>query len=294
MTITYVFSITFTKALGHEYPDNEELQAHFGTLFRSAFTLFGMTTLEWTETARLYLEKEPFLIVLTVLFVIITAFAILNVTVAVIVEHTIERGMANSDEKQERMEEELHKATSQIINIFRDSDQNGDGVMTKEEFQKAIANPQISRTLKELEIDFYDLEYLFDHLDLNRNGSISLNEFVQGTLQLRGPAKAKRLFELHCDVIREQSVTEKKLHEIRIKQGSSEEALKAVVSKQKDHDQAFKLLASRQESLSLRQDSFSQSLETSLGQMTEALNSLAEEVRKGQTTSKAPDKNLVV
>ena len=45
----------------------------------------------------------------------------------------------------------------------------GSGDMSRDEFRKVVSNPKIQRILRELELDAYDLEYLFDNLDVDRN-----------------------------------------------------------------------------------------------------------------------------
>jgi len=47
-----------------------------------------------------------------------------------------------------------------------------------------------------------ELSSLFDQIDINQDGTLSVVEFVQGVMQIRGPARARRLFELHCDFSR--------------------------------------------------------------------------------------------
>jgi len=59
------------------------------------------------------------------------------------------------------------------------------------------------------------LEYIFDHLDIDEDGKITLHEFVQGTLQLRGMARAKRVFEMHCDLVRESNIMHKQVNSIK-------------------------------------------------------------------------------
>lgn len=60
-----------------------------------------------------------------------------------------------------------------------------------------------------------NLEYIFDHLDIDEDGKITLHEFVQGVLQLRGHARAKRVFEMHCDLIRESNLINKQMSSMR-------------------------------------------------------------------------------
>merc|ERR1719174_2571112 len=99
-----------------------------------------------------------------------------------------------------------------MIKVFSDADVNADGKMSKEEWKKIVREPRIQHIFSGMDVMFDSveaLEYIFDRLDINEDGKITMHEFVQGVLQLRGRARAKRVFEMHCDVIREANINNK-------------------------------------------------------------------------------------
>jgi len=72
--------------------------------------------------------------------------------------------------------------------------------LTELELQSELQeNHEIKRVLSLMDVDILDMTNLFTQIDLNQNGRLNINQFIQGVLQLRGPARARRLFELHCD-----------------------------------------------------------------------------------------------
>eukprot|EP00746_Dinoflagellata_sp_MGD_P013452 gnl/MRDRNA2_/MRDRNA2_129073_c0_seq1.p1 gnl/MRDRNA2_/MRDRNA2_129073_c0~~gnl/MRDRNA2_/MRDRNA2_129073_c0_seq1.p1 ORF type:complete len:737 (-),score=132.86 gnl/MRDRNA2_/MRDRNA2_129073_c0_seq1:39-2249(-) len=227
--VIYVFAVFYTTVLGHGHADNEIIQIEFGTVTRSCFTLFAILTMEWVETAREIWEIEPSMVMVTMFYITLTAFAIMNVVVAVIVESTMQQAMSNNDDKQKQVEAEILSHTSKMTGVFMEADVDGSGDVTKEEFGKLLRSPKIQRVLRELELDAYDLEYLFDNLDIDKNGSISLPEFVQGTLQLRGTARAKRLFELHCDMVQQANAVNTQLDRLDENQTSVMEMMSSVL-----------------------------------------------------------------
>eukprot|EP00746_Dinoflagellata_sp_MGD_P016614 gnl/MRDRNA2_/MRDRNA2_137645_c0_seq1.p1 gnl/MRDRNA2_/MRDRNA2_137645_c0~~gnl/MRDRNA2_/MRDRNA2_137645_c0_seq1.p1 ORF type:complete len:576 (-),score=83.58 gnl/MRDRNA2_/MRDRNA2_137645_c0_seq1:31-1650(-) len=194
--VIYGFAIFYTQVL----QKHAELQPYFGSVIRSGFTLFAFVTLDWVNVTREVWRFEPFMVVTTIFFVTLCAFAIMNVVIAVIVESTIQQAMNQEDQKIKDIEQEMQKATADMVGVFLTADADGNGQMTKEEFSGVLQNSAVQRVLKCLDIDFHDLDYLFDTLDFDSNGYISLHEFVQGTLQIRGTARARRLFELYCAV----------------------------------------------------------------------------------------------
>jgi len=62
-----------------------------------------------------------------------------------------------------------------ISQAFSNIDINGDGLISKSEFLEMM--PIINSSLRR-----EDLEYLFERLDLNNSGSISLDEFRDNIL----------------------------------------------------------------------------------------------------------------
>ena len=82
MLIFFVFSVISTKLFAASFPD------WFGSIGASAYTLFQVMTLEsWSMgIVRPVMEVYPFAWVLFVPFIILTAFAVLNLFIGVIVD----------------------------------------------------------------------------------------------------------------------------------------------------------------------------------------------------------------
>lgn len=81
LLIFYVFSVMATKLYGNAAPEL------FGTLGRSAFSLFQVMTLEgWAEIAEEVMKTHPGAIVFFVAYILITSFAILNLFIGIIVD----------------------------------------------------------------------------------------------------------------------------------------------------------------------------------------------------------------
>merc|ERR1719191_703311 len=142
--------------------------------------------------------------------------------------------MNNQDDKEIQIEEELKSANAALIEVFAAGDQDLDGKMSKEEWSLIVQQPRIKKIFKGMEIDCNtneNLEYIFDHLDIDEDGKITLHEFVQGVLQLRGQARAKRVFEVHCDLIRESNMINKQMSSMRRMQKAQSMAMDEIYKK---------------------------------------------------------------
>jgi hypothetical protein len=63
-------------------------------------------------------------------------------------------------------------------------------VLTKRKFNKAIEDPEVRKLLDELDINDTDHATLFDVLDADSSGSLTMQELLQGLIQVQGQARA--------------------------------------------------------------------------------------------------------
>lgn len=238
--VIYTFSILFTNELGHVYTNDPDIQHWFGGIIRSCFTLFSLVTLEgWIDVSYGVWEYSPLMVVVIILFITLTTYAIINCVTAVIVQNVVDRAICCQEDDLKDKEKMLEHDTLELVKLFAhatvDSDASstsiGDdaenfgaasstgsnSIITKEDFMKAASRKETKRIIRLMDIDIGDLSTLFDQIDLNQAGYLNLNEFVQGILQMRGPARARRLFEFHLDFTRHQNTVEHNMGDMKAK-----------------------------------------------------------------------------
>lgn len=71
--------------------------------------------------------------------------------------------------------------------FFDDPERNG--FITFEEFCIQLENPWVQAFLSGLDIDITDARIVFTLLDVDGSGGLTVEEFVDGALKLKGPAK---------------------------------------------------------------------------------------------------------
>lgn len=205
VVIIYVFAILMTRTLKVK---NEELGELFGNVPMSMFTMFQVMTLEgWPSVARAAMKEEPWSLVAFLAFLILTTFSIMNVIIAVIVESTMEQANSNREEVVRSQEEELRKASHKVSQVFKHTDTDGNGQITKSEFHEAIKRDDVHAYLVDVGVDVRQAENLFDILDFDDSGSLDVGEFTSGILRSRGQAQAKDVLSVQCSLWR----TEKEL-----------------------------------------------------------------------------------
>jgi voltage-gated sodium channel len=100
--VFYVFAVMATELFGAAFPDR------FGTLGRSAYTLFQVMTLEgWSDgVARPVMEVSPFAWLFFIPFILMTSFVVLNLFIGVIVS-AMQEQVGAAAEQHEIKEEGL-------------------------------------------------------------------------------------------------------------------------------------------------------------------------------------------
>jgi voltage-gated sodium channel len=191
-------AIYVTRALAELTHDSAFIDDHFGSVLKSMFTLFQITTGDsWASgVARPVCKDQPYMVLFFVMYVGVTQFAFLNVVVAVIVESVLQHAMASDDESLKKAEAELKTALLTLYEAFTEMDVDGDLQVTREEFLQGMENVKVKLALSKVDISPQDAQEMFDILDVDQSGSLKMEEFIEGCVRGRGPAKAKDLLAL--------------------------------------------------------------------------------------------------
>lgn len=205
--ILYLFGIFITRTVGSVYGDQDPyLDAKFGTVSRSMFSMFVVVTAEeWPTYCRHAMKFEPYIWLFFVVFISLTTFGVLNVVTAVIVESTLDQAMRNQADIQKMYDKDKQLALENIHRVFSVADKDGNGNLTREEFLEALQDPSVMKNLHDVDIDMGGAESIFDILDYDGSGNLDVTEFMQGCMRARGPAKAKDVLAAQCDLWRAQS-----------------------------------------------------------------------------------------
>jgi len=199
--MTYVPAIFVTRMFGQEHPEDAFLTEHFGTVARSMYSLFQVMSVEgWAEIARTTIQVAPWSWLFFILFIFATTFAVMHVVVAVIVQNTLEHASHRNEEEEHAKDQKDQEVLMKIIEVFKATDADGDGEVTRDEFLMSLKNKLVMRSLHQIDVDVRQAENLFDILDYDDSGSLDASEFIEGMLMARGEAQAKEVLAVQCDL----------------------------------------------------------------------------------------------
>merc|ERR1719492_320714 len=92
-----------------------------------------------------------------------------------------------------------------ISALFGHADRDGSGSIDATEFHAALADSELRTWLSAMELDFRDEGQLFELLDIDGDGELTLAELVDGISRLKGTARNFDVVNLHkgnTDVLR--------------------------------------------------------------------------------------------
>lgn len=184
--ILLVSSIFCTNFIGHRaeiFEDPEEIRKYWGTIHRSATTLFQFLTMDdWSSVARTVTEVLPGMQLFFVVYIVITAFAILSLLTGVMAEHMTQVSEQEKGDEDKRQTKELEKLIASLYNVFRRGDRSGDDLVSLQEFQVMLDDPEMKEDLQKINVKFmgHEPSEMFEILDTDGDGYVSWEEFKIG------------------------------------------------------------------------------------------------------------------
>ncbi|CAJ1388883.1 unnamed protein product [Effrenium voratum] len=186
------------STLCRDYVDNpaldvklrEEVYQYYGTFTRSFLTMFEVLFANWGPPCRILVENvSEWFSVFFLLYRCVLGFAVLNVVNAVFVQQTMKTASSDEELAFKQKQKDMATYTRKVKRLFQTIDISGDGAINLEEFAKLVSSPKLQFWMGQLELEYHDLLSLFEFLD-NGDGEITLMEFIDGAVRLRGNAKA--------------------------------------------------------------------------------------------------------
>lgn len=197
-SINYVAAIFFTQAVS-DYrfagqQDTElasELEQYFAHLYQAMYYLFLSTSggISWGEIAAPLIELHWSYGIVMCLLISFTMFAVLNIVTAVFVEHGMQTAQMDRDNFLQLLHERDKSAVSVLRRIFKATDVDQSGYIDYEEFIKICEDKAAQASFHQLDLALPEVKTLFFLLDEDKSNSVSVNEFVDGCLRLRGGAR---------------------------------------------------------------------------------------------------------
>jgi Ca2+-binding EF-hand superfamily protein len=133
------------------------------------------------------------MVVFFIFFIAVASFGFLNIVVGIVVESTLRTSEADDNKIKRAQERDRQRVFDHLREIFEAADEDGSGTLTLGEVEKAINKPEIYNKLKMIEFPVEDPRQIFELLDYDNTGELSIDEFINGCIGMKGTAKSKDL-----------------------------------------------------------------------------------------------------
>jgi len=196
--IIYVFSIYFMQQvaffLRNTQPDpllHDKLVENWGTVPKSYYTLFLCMSggISWVEISTPLKKIHWVNTVMLSFYMFFMTFVVTNIVMGIFVDSVMQSAQGDREEVVEAHMNEKKSAISQLREIFLEADEDGNKMISLQEFHDQSKDPRVWAYLSSLGLDVSEADGLFKLLDMDGSGTIGIEEFLMGCMRLKGYAK---------------------------------------------------------------------------------------------------------
>mmetsp|Transcript_53872 Transcript_53872/g.100929 ORF Transcript_53872/g.100929 Transcript_53872/m.100929 type:complete len:581 (+) Transcript_53872:47-1789(+) len=168
------------------------LASRFGGLESSMHSLYSSITggLTWIQARDAFAEISALWGFLFEAYIAFCLFAVLNVMTGVFCQSAMESAEKDHELVLQNVVQEKAKFFRALRRLFESLDENHDGGITEAEFEAAVNDPAVRSVFDSLEISASDAWMLFQQLDSDGNQNVDVEEFLEGCMIIKGPARS--------------------------------------------------------------------------------------------------------
>lgn len=212
LMVMYVCSIVVTTEIGLNHEtygtgpsyDGEDwpYEEYFGTIWKSMFSLFQVLTLDaWCDDiVRHVVYRQPLMGIFFIVFLLLTAFGLMNVVVGIIVENTLAAAQVADRRIEEQAAFARKDAVERLADILERSDTNRTGEISLEELRASYQSDIVRDKFDKIGLTFEEVQEIFKLLDADRRGRIEIKRFANSCRELVGGAKRRDIAQVEVTV----------------------------------------------------------------------------------------------
>lgn len=193
--ILYLFAIIISMDVAVHVLDNDSvdtaLTERYGTLSSSMLSLFKCISggADWGVLMEPLLDINAyFYTVFFVFYIFFTVFGVMNVLTAIFCDAATRVSQIDRDLVIQDQVAQSDSCANELKNLFNETC-SPDHLLSKQDLETHLDCTEVQHYLKFLELDVHEARGLFQLLDVDENGKVSVDEFVIGMMRLKGVAK---------------------------------------------------------------------------------------------------------
>ncbi|CAD7975172.1 unnamed protein product [Amoebophrya sp. A25] len=200
--LAFVFGIFFTVLIGKDAKlvHDDIVLDLFGDVPRAAMTSFQIgTKTHWTTMTRHIRELgNNWCFTLSLLCMTSINFVLFNLVTASVIQSMFNETSSDKERRQRLEEHKRAQYWQTLVGIFHALDEDDSGEVTAEELDWAINNNKaLQRKLQDIGMHKATMSDLWNLLDVNGDGVLDLDEFLDGIRQMHGSAKSYNMIRIN-------------------------------------------------------------------------------------------------
>lgn len=217
MAVFYLFAIVFTARVNDFFTADELdcvpmsqldddvcliFKKYWGNVPRSMLTLFEaiFSGVDWNVAARPFIKLGAQWVLLFCFFIAFVFLAVLNTVTGAFVHGAIESVQRNREWLAQQLlhnkQQYVDSVKDQFVSMFEHLDTDA---LSLHEFEQHLDDPQVKAYFALLGMEPSDLYTLFHLLDSNGTNTLDAEQFVEGSMRLKGQARSIDVAKLLAD-----------------------------------------------------------------------------------------------
>jgi voltage-gated sodium channel len=215
LIVMFIFGIIFNNAVASYYDKldvgnvqalEEAKQVHecFSSLYETMVSLWsaisgGNDWLAYGDLLRLVDTSDMYFLIFC-FYIGFCTVGMLNVVTGIFVDSAV--CTRTEDEVVECFMDDQKRTLGEVKRIFKEADRDESGSLSCAELTEHLTNPRVKAYFAGLDIDPSDAMIIFALIDKDGTDEVSIDEFVDGTMKLKGNAKSIDVLSMMFDSVR--------------------------------------------------------------------------------------------
>jgi len=169
----------------------EELKLWWGGIYRAMVSLFmGISGgADWSDLVKPLRGINEMYEPMFIFYIFFMMFGVLNVVVGAFVATTSQIVDEDKEALVKLEIDRFEKYRLRIKGFFREADLDHSGTLSWEEFRQHLEDPKVKAYFQALDLDVSQAHVLFDLLDTDGSDQVTIDEFLDGCMRLKGQAR---------------------------------------------------------------------------------------------------------
>merc|ERR1712014_153386 len=145
---------------------------------------------DWGDAMKPLANVHPIYGPIFIFYVFVMHFGVLNVVVGTFVATATEIASKDREALVKYEIRQMEGYTNRIKTFFHEADVDNSGTLSWEEFSAHLENRKVKAYFQALDLDVSQAHLLFELLDADGSDQVTIDEFLDGCMRLKGQAKS--------------------------------------------------------------------------------------------------------